>query len=89
MALGAQRNDIVAMVLGQGMRLTLLGLSVGLIGAFAATRVLGSMLVNMSPADPLTFAAAAVFLTATALLASYLPARRATKVDPMAALRSE
>jgi predicted permease len=89
MALGAQRRDVLADVLGRAMILTGTGLLVGMVAAFAVTRLVSSMLVNVSAADPVTFGGAAIFLSTIATLASYLPARRATKVDPMIALRAE
>jgi predicted permease len=89
MALGAQRRDVLADVLRRGMILMAAGLAAGMAVALAATRLVASMLVNVSAADPMTFAGAALFLLSVALLASYLPARRATQVDPMVALRSE
>jgi putative ABC transport system permease protein len=77
------------MVLRQSITLTVAGLAAGVLLALAATRVVGSMLVNPSPADRATFAAVAVFLCVVAVAASWWPARRATRVDPMSALRSE
>jgi putative ABC transport system permease protein len=89
MALGARRSDMLALVVQQGLVLTLIGVGVGLLGAFAATRLLRTLLFEVSPTDPLTFLAVPLLLGAVALLASYLPARRAARVDPMIALRSE
>src|SRR5262249_40895583 len=88
-AIGAQVHDVLKLVVGQGMRLILIGVGVGIIGALAVTRVLSSLLFNVSATAPLSFAAITLLLMAVALLACYLPARRATKVDPMTALRSE
>ena len=88
-ALGAATRDVTAMVVGQGMKLALIGVRVGLVASFAITRVMSSLLFNVSATDLVTFATVSALLVLTALLASYLPARRATKIDPMTAMRSE
>jgi predicted permease len=88
-ALGAQRIDILRMALGEGMRLVVLGLVAGLIGAVALTRFLRSLLFSVTSTDPLVFASIAVLLAGVALFACYIPARRATRVDPLVALREE
>jgi putative ABC transport system permease protein len=89
MALGAQHHEVVQLVLGQGFRLMLLGLALGVAGAFALTRVLEHLLFQTNTRDPLTFVLVTVTLCAAATIACWLPARRATKVDPMVALRYE
>jgi predicted permease len=89
MALGAHPRDVLGLVLGRGIKLTFAGVGIGLIAALVLTRLIGSLLFGVSPMDPLTFGAVAIFLTVVALAASYLPARRAMRVDPMVALRYE
>ena len=89
MALGAQRKHILRMALGEGMILVVLGLAAGVFGALLLTRFLRSMLFAVKPTDPVTFIAIATLLTAVALLACYIPAHRATRVDPLVALREE
>ena len=89
MALGAQSSDVLKLILGRGLRLTAFGLVIGLSGAFALTRFMRSLLYDVSPSDPPTFLAVVVILTFFALMACYIPARRATKVDPLIALRCE
>lgn len=89
LALGAGRNDILRLVLTHGMKMAISGVVVGLIAAFALTRLMSTMLFGVRPTDPTTYAIIAVVLLAVALMACYLPARRATKVDPLSALRAE
>jgi putative ABC transport system permease protein len=88
-ALGAQKNDVFKLVVGQGMILAMIGVAIGIVSAFGVTRFLAGLLFGVKPTDPLTFLSVALVLTAVALLASYIPARRATTVDPMTALRWE
>ena len=89
MALGANARDLMRLVVGQGIRVAMAGVAAGLLASFAATRLLSGMLFGVSPLDPFTFVTVAVVLVAAALLASFVPARRATRVDPMVALRYE
>src|SRR3954466_8030856 len=89
MALGARRVDVIRLIVGQGLRLTVTGMAIGLAGALAVTRVLSSVLYGIGATDPISFFAVAIVLTMVASVASYLPARRAMRVDPMEALRTE
>jgi ABC-type antimicrobial peptide transport system permease subunit len=89
MALGASRRGILALVLGHGALLAAIGVTAGLVGAFVVTRYLSSLLFGITPLDPATFIAVSLVFGGVALLAAYVPARRATRVDPLVALRSE
>jgi ABC-type antimicrobial peptide transport system permease subunit len=89
MALGAQRRDVLGLVVGHGMRLALVGVGIGLIGALALTRLMNSLLFEIRPFDPLTFVTVTVILPGVALFSCWLPARRAARVDLMVALRYE
>jgi putative ABC transport system permease protein len=88
-ALGAERRDVLRLVVGQGLRLAGLGIVLGMAGAAAITWVIRSILYNVTPTDPISFGGVALFLTLTAALASYIPARRAMAVDPIVALRND
>ena len=89
MALGAHARDVLRLVIGHGLRLTLLGVGIGLLAAFGMTRVLVSILFQVGPSDPISYGGVALFLAGVATLACYIPARRAMRVDPMVALRYE
>ena len=89
MALGAQLADVLKLILNHGVRLILIGVGLGLAGAYLVTRAITSLLYGVSATDPLTFILVSLMLAAVALIACYIPARRATKVDPLVALRYE
>ncbi len=89
MAFGADRRDVLKMIIGQGMTLALAGVVIGLLASFALTRLMESLLFRISKTDPVTFVVIAFVLCITPLLACYIPARRATKLDPIVALRYE
>ena len=88
-ALGAQVRDVLRLIVSQGMRMTLIGIALGLAGAFALTRVLASLLLGVGTTDSITFVGVPSLLIAVALLACYIPARRAARVDPLIALRQD
>jgi ABC-type antimicrobial peptide transport system permease subunit len=89
MALGARERDVLALVVGQGMKLTLAGVAIGAGAAFALTRLMEGLLFGVSAADPLIFTGIAALLTLAAFIACFLPARRASRIDPMLALRQD
>jgi putative ABC transport system permease protein len=89
MALGAQRGDVFRLVVGHGLALAVIGVAAGLAGSFIVTRFMATLLFGVTPTDPATFACVALLLAVVALVASYIPARRAMRVDPVVALRHE
>jgi putative ABC transport system permease protein len=89
MALGARKQDVLRLVTREAVLLAITGIVLGLLGSFAVTRFLGTLLYSVQPTDPVTFVAVSILLTLVALLASYIPARRAAHVDPVVALRYE
>jgi len=89
MALGAQKDDVLRLIVSHGVILAISGIAVGIAGALSLTRLMSSLLYGTQPADPMTFLAVIFVLSAVAIAASYIPARRAAKIEPMAALRHE
>ncbi|HET9318216.1 MAG TPA: FtsX-like permease family protein, partial [Bryobacteraceae bacterium] len=89
MALGARREDVARAVMGQGLRVVLAGVALGLLGALATTRLMRTLLFGVTPTDAMTFAVVPLLIIGVALVASYLPVRRATRIDPLSALRYE
>jgi putative ABC transport system permease protein len=89
MALGARRGDVLKMTVKQGLKLVVIGVAIGLVAAFVLTRVMASLLFGVSATDPVTFVSIPLVLMSVAMLASYIPALRATRVDPMVALRAQ
>ena len=89
MALGAERSHVMRLIVGQGLKLAAFGVAGGLAGAFAITPVIRTLLFNVTPTDPISFIGVSVFLGSVAMLASYIPARRAMAVDPIVALRND
>jgi len=89
MALGARRWDVLSLVIGYGIRLTVPGVAIGLVAALALTRVMGSLLYEVKPSDPITYVGVSALLIVVAFLACWLPALRATRVDPIQSLRYE
>jgi ABC-type antimicrobial peptide transport system permease subunit len=89
LALGASKSHVMALVLRQGLKLILIGIAVGMAGALGLTRLIANMLFGVKPTDPVTYALVGVLLTGVSLAACYLPARRATRVDPICALKYE
>jgi len=89
MALGARGTEVLRMIVGQGLRLTIIALAIGLVASLGAMRVLANQLFGVSPSDPVTYAAVPLLLAVVSALACYLPARRASRLDPLVALRRE
>jgi ABC-type antimicrobial peptide transport system permease subunit len=89
MALGASRGNILSLIVGQGAKLALIGVGLGIVASLLLTRVLSSLLYGVSATDPIVFAGLAILLTSVVLLACFIPAQRATKLDPMLALRNQ